>query len=257
MQKVSTNKPVAYYGPKPSQIAVQWSRAFAEGCGGKTSNAAPSPGQPFAFWGQPYLWHEFDIARSSADWWYGDKAFFLRGQYYRCGRNELQFDGSWGNDDPRRFNSLRVPIRDWTNAGSHILLCPNSETFMELNGGFSPGQWVKETTEMLRKHTDRPIRLRWKRDAVVRPVELDFKDCWAVVTFTSNCAVQAITNGIPAFCTERCAGLTMGSNDLTTIENPHRPEGRERWAYRLANMQWTLPEISAGALWSTLGCSKN
>lgn len=115
---------------------------------------------------------------------------------------------------------------------------------------------MEETVSALRAHTDRPIRVRWKPrsdDRRLRPLADDLKDCWAVVTFVSNSAVMAALAGVPVFCTAPCAGLTVGSGDLSRIEVPVTPDGRDRWAARLANRQWTLDEMSAGALWNEIG----
>ena len=243
-----------YLEPGVSGTAPKWSQAFARGCGGELKCMRRfDAGRPFAFWGQPQLWREFLAAKGTAGtWFYGDHAFFGRGRYYRCARNAYQFAGDVGEDDPARFRQFGIPVRDWRAGGSHILLCPNSETFFGLHG-FAPGQWLAETTAQIRRHSDRPIKVRWKSDAADRPLVEDLKDCWAVVTFMSNAAVIGILAGVPAFCTAACAGRTMGSGDLAAIERPAMPEGRERWAARLANHQWTLDEMRAGALWNAIG----
>lgn len=233
--------------------APKWSAAFAQGCKGEVRAVPFEQGRPFAFWGQPKLWKDFVAARETCrTWYYGDHAFLGRGRYYRCARNAMQFTGASGDDDPARFRSFNIPVRDWRKAGTHILLCPNSEAFFGLHG-FAQGEWVKETIEKLREHTDRPIRVRWKREAAARPLGEDIRDCWAVVTFVSNATVMAVLAGVPAFCTADCAGATMGSRELAVIEAPAMPEGRERWAARLANHQWTLEEMRAGALWNAIG----
>jgi hypothetical protein len=234
--------------------APKWSAAFAKGCHGEVRDGATfGRGLPFAFWGQPALWQEFLVAREeSPSWYYGDHAFFGRGRFYRCVRNAMQFTGRSGNDDPARFRRFNITVRDWRRTGRHILLCPNSEVFFGLHG-LEQGQWVRETTAVLRRYSDRPVRVRWKSDTAQLPLEDDLRDCWAVVVFVSNAAVGAALAGVPVFCTAECAGLTMGSGDLSQIEAPAVPDGRERWAARLANHQWTLDEMRAGALWNAIG----
>jgi hypothetical protein len=234
--------------------APRWSEAFAKGCKGEVREGGTfQRGRSFAFWGQPALWQEFLAARAASPaWYYGDHAFFGRGEFYRCARNAMQFTGQSGDDDPARFRCFNIPIRNWRRSGSHILLCPNSEVFLGLHG-FEPGQWVRETSAVVRRYSDRPVRVRWKSGSVQRPLEDDLRDCWAVVAFVSNAAVMAALAGVPVFCTASCAGLAMGSRDLSQIEAPATPEGRERWAARLANHQWTLGEMRSGALWNAIG----
>lgn len=246
--------PSVYLQTGATGTAPRWSAAFAKGCKGKVRGGSTfDRGRPFAFWGQPALWNEFvEVRDECPSWYYGDHAFFGRGRFYRCARNAMQFTGQSGNDDPARFRQFNIPVRDWRRAGGHILLCPNSEAFFRLHG-FEPGQWVGETSAALRLSSDRPLRVRWKSEAVRRPLEEDLRDCWAVVTFVSNAAVTAALAGVPVFCTAECAGSTMGSGDLYQIEAPAMPEGRERWAARLANHQWTLDEMRSGALWNAIG----
>lgn len=243
---------IVYAAPGES-TSPKWCAAFAQGCGGKVQVGGPFLSGPMAFWGSPQLWPQFLEAKTDGrTWYYGDHAFFGRGQFYRCARNAFQFDGRSGNDDPTRFAKFGIPIQDWRKSGDHVLLCPNSEVFFGLHG-VKRGQWVKETTDLLRLHTDRPIRVRWKSEVPRRPLEVDLKGCWAVVTYVSNAAVMAILAGVPAICTAPCAGLTMGTGDLARIESPVMPEGREAWAARLANNQWAFGEMRRGDLWRAIG----
>lgn len=245
---------IAYAAPGES-TSPKWSAAFAQGCGGRVQVGGPFHPGPLAFWGSPLLWSEF--LRAKADgriWYYGDHAFFGRGRYYRCARNSVQFDGRWGDDDPSRFRKFNIPIVGWRKSGSHILVCPNSETFLSLYG-FARGQWVAETVAELKRNSDRPIRVRWKTEANTRSLRDALKDCWAVVTFVSNAAVEAILAGVPAICTAPCAGLTMGGADIEKIESPPMPTGREAWAARLANNQWSLDEMRRGDLWRVIGAT--
>jgi hypothetical protein len=246
--------PLVYLKEDAIGTAPRWSAAFAIGCKGQLRvGAAFEHSRSFAFWGQPSLWQSFLAARrTSPAWYYGDHAFFGRGRFYRCARNAMQFTGRTGDDAPARFRQFGIPVMDWRRAGSHILLCPNSEPFFGLHG-FELGQWVRETTSLIGSCSDRPVRVRWKSEAARRPLEEDLRDCWAVVTYSSNAAVMAALAGVPVFCTGECAGLTMGSGDLSQIEAPATPEGRERWSARLANHQWTLDEMRAGALWNAIG----
>jgi hypothetical protein len=245
-------KPIAYAEPGAS-TSPRWSKAFAQGCGGTVQNGGPLRPNPMAFWGSPLLWPLLTQARKEGQtWFYGDHAFFGRGQFYRCAKNTFQFDGLSGDDDPKRFRSFGIPVRDWRRGSGPILLCPQSDTFFRLHG-FRQGQWIEEVTRELRKHTDRPLAVRWKKDAAASPISEALKSVWAVVTFMSNAAVDAILAGVPAVCTAPCAGLSMSTSDLSLIENLPMPDGREQWAARLANNQWSLAEMARGDLWRKIG----
>ena len=86
--------------------------------------------------------------------------------------------------------------------------------------------WLRDTLAILKEHTDRPIRCRVKmsyKEAVARggvPLSEDLKGAWALVTHSSNAAVEALLAGVPTFCTDPCAAWRMGLSDLTQIETP-------------------------------------
>src|SRR3546814_146351 len=113
--------------------------------------------------------------------------------------------------------------------------------------------WLKRVVGELRLHTDRPIVVRTKpRRAAHTPLSADLRDCWALVTFMSNSAVEAVLAGVPVFCTGTCAASRMGLSDLARIESPAYPGGRAQWAWNLAANQWTLDEMRAGEAWKVL-----
>ena len=240
--------PTVYW--KGTGTAPLWAKAFANGCpGAEVQEGGPLRDGPVAMFGHPQLEPMLDQARqANRRWYYGDHGYFGRGRFYRCTVNALQHDGLQGNDDPKRFRSFRVPVRDWRKSGGHILLCPNSPSFLERHGH---ANWVEATTRELRSHSDRNIRVRWKDSRT--PLVADLRDCWSVVTFTSNAAVEAVLAGIPVFATVHCAASAMGLSDLSKIETPAMPADREAWAARLANNQWALAEMARGDLWRAIG----
>lgn len=238
----------AYAGHISLGTSPQWVAAFASGAKCRKQIGGPLLPGDVALFGHPELEPLLHEAKEQGrNWYYGDHAFFERGQFYRCAKNSYQFDGLSGDDDPSRFRKFGIPVKDWRKNGSHVLLCPNSVDFLRR---FGAPNWVDRTVSELRKVTDRPIRVRWKHDTT--PISRDLKGCWAVVTFTSNAGVDAVLAGIPVFATRACAALSMGAGDLSDIEQPVMPEGRERWAARLANHQWSLAEMAKGDLWRVL-----
>lgn len=243
---------IAVYSAPRELTSPRWAEAFIRGCGVETElrcETIESDG-PLALFGSPQYAAMLELARQhSFEFYYGDHGFFGRGKYYRCARNTTMVTGQNGDDDPARFMSFRIAVKPWRKQGRHVLLCPNSPAFLHRTGAAA---WVSETLEALKQHTDRPIRVRWKKDR--KRLAADLAGAWAVVTFASNAAVEAILAGVPAFCASPCAALTMGSDDLSMIETPRMPDGREQWAARLANSQWTLQEMADGMLWRAIGC---
>jgi hypothetical protein len=72
------------------------------------------------------------------------------------------------------------------------------------------------------------------------------------VTFNSNSGVEALIDGVPAFCADVGSMIyKIGNRSLISIDVPNRPE-REQWLADLAYCQWTLPEMESGEAWAHL-----
>ena len=128
-------------------------------------------------------------------------------------------------------------------------------------------EWVMTTIKTVQQHTDRPIVFRPHprcplvaiehqyqnvfRDSP-RPIigtyddyNLSFKDCHAVVSWSSNPGPQAIISGIPVFCGPSSLAYDVANDDLSKINNPIKPN-RQQWLYDYAHTEYTIEEIEAG-----------
>lgn len=242
--------PPVSYSVERELTSPKWARAFASGCGGglcKTDELQPGD---VAMFGSPARWQMLAEARAKGrTWFYGDHAFWGRRAYYRISRNSTQVSARSGDDSPRRFDQWFVPVREWKRTGKYILLCPNSPVYFRWFGMTAEG-WIEQTVRQLRRHTDRPIWLRWKNDGT--PLDDALKNAWAVVGFTSVCGVHAALAGVPSFATAPCAARDFGTDDLSRIEDPVYPTDRLRMARILANQQWSIDEMAEGMAWGTL-----
>ncbi len=269
-----------------------WCKHWARGCGGIVVDPKTVddllPG-PIALFGSLLFRSLIDkVIEEKRDWYYGDHAFFKRGKYYRIMKNDYQFHGPIGEEDSTRFEKFQISIKPWSKGGSFILVTPPGRIFSEFMG-MKQGQWLEDTIEILKKNTDREIRVRTKpgQDLDIqkqlrlnrlkgRPKTKEAKDHWrrtikqarairaharmpsiekclngahALVTWMSNTAQEAVLNGVPAFCSPNCATSLVGNIDLTKIESPDYPEGRFEWASALANRQWNFDEMRRGDTW--------
>ena len=233
----------------------KFGKAFANGCGGRLS-ADPHHllDGDVALFGHPNLFALLDQAKQqNRNWYYGDKAYFGREVYYRITKNAYMQNSLTGDDNPKRWHKLRLPIQDWRN-GSDILICPQSDLFFKLQEK-TQSEWIKTTTDAIKKHTDRRIRIHHK-NAANNP-EMAFKrqlvNTWAVVVHSSMAGVQATVHGVPCFATDpNSASASFGTTDLTAIEQPVKPDNRLQMVSILANNQWTLPEINSGLAWECI-----
>ena len=139
------------------------------------------------------------------------------------GINRLADFGPKNNDDTR-VAQLGLDIRPWRTQGEHILLCLQHDKSEQWKNMPPLEQYVLETVQRLRQHTDRKIIVRshprcilpaqLRLDNVVYEIpkqidntyddfDLNFSNAWAVVSWSSNPGIHAVLNGIPAFVGEQ------------------------------------------------------
>lgn len=236
--------------------------AFVEGAGGRLADPARGLWRgcggghiASAFYGTVGIEGAFyEAVEAPADWYYLDNAYFdrARERYFRISRNALQRAGA---PDYARLDALKVEILPWRRAGVHVLVVEQSEYFMRWIARTPLEQWRAEVLATLKRHTDRPIKVRaWQRDKSKAASSLvqDLAGAWAVVTNASAAANEALLAGIPVFLTGQSVALPMGLSQLERIESPRRPDGRREWAAQLAAAQWTEEEMRSGFAWNVL-----
>lgn len=210
---------------------------------------------PVAFYGTVGIEHLLRQARADGrDWYYLDNAYFdcARGRQFRVSKNALQ--RAVERPDWERFSALKLGIQPWRKGGRHVVVVEQSMYFMCRLTPWDWGTtaWREHVLHTLRGLTDRPIVVRhWSNDKAerMRSLHEDLKDAWALVTWSSAAANEALLAGVPVFVAPGCVAAPMGSTDLTKIEAPAKPLGRIEWAARLAASQWTIEELREGAAW--------
>lgn len=231
-------------------------RAFAEGIGCALRYAedetGPRPGVPIV-WG---VLRNSDrvvaYARQLEQYFfYIDHAYFSRGHgsNYRITRNRYEA-GRVRKCPPDRLAAHEIAPKPWRKGGSNILVCPPTDYFMAAH---NCRDWLEKTMETLRLHTDRPIvvRLKPKPGETVEPLDQAFRRAHALVTHSSNVAIEAAIAGTPIFVSPSSAAAPIGLTDLTKIEQPVYPD-REAWLAHLAYSQFSFEEIRSGTAWRML-----
>lgn len=149
----------------------------------------------------------------------------------------------------------RLAWSGWKTGGKSILLVAPSEKPCAYYG-IDKDQWVSDTINMLKQHTDRPIVIREKGDRTERTssnviYDAFNQDVFAVVTYNSIAAVEAVAYGIPAFALAPTAAQPVCLDDLSKIETPYYPgpEFVYRWLSSLAYGQYHLDELLTGEAW--------
>ena len=118
-----------------------------------------------------------------------------------------------------------------------------------------------DIVKKLKKHTRKEIIVRQKfknnadwGDKVEKPLSEDLKDCYAMVSFHSMCAVHAVMAGVPSFCSEHSPAypVSLGLNELDQIKDPLYTGERRDWVKSLMCAQFTETEMTKGQAWSHL-----
>lgn len=230
------------YPVRGKQKSADLCNAFIQGAGKTAENAA-------VFYGVDgsniEAWRE--VLRFNRPFYYIDNAFFdaTRGVRFRVAKSKIQIAvDDHQVSDGARFNALGIELKPWSTKGNHIVVCPQSETFMRDVVRY-PGDWLKQTLEGLNEfYPHRHVVVRqWNRDkaAAARSLPQDLADAHALVTHSSMAAVTAIIHGVPA----RTAGMhaTCGWGWKTD---------RLPMLHALADAEWSIDELKEGMAWAYL-----
>lgn len=195
----------------------------------------------------------------------------MRGVTWKMGINGVNARAWWGEGtEPDRVKKLAVRLQPWQQ-GNHILIAMQRSDSEQWAGLPPSEQWLKQTIDRIREHTDRPIVVRPHPRQKLRPIpgikiqqplsmrgtydEFDFrstlKDAWAVVNENSGPGSQAIIDGVPAFVGAYSMAAPVANMDFSLIEKPLMPE-RTEWLEQLCHTEWTVNEIKSGLALSRL-----
>jgi len=178
--------------------------------------------------------------------------------YHRIVKNLMQHREVMDVPDDR-FKELvkfdpKLEYKGWKNPGSKILIVSPSEKPCKYYG-INKDQWVSDTIKEIKKYSDKEIVVREKASRGERTNSTIYEaldnDIFAVVTYNSIAAIEAVGYGIPAFALAPTAAEKMCLNDLSKIESPYYPAEDlvYKWLSSIAYSQFTLTEILTGEAW--------
>jgi hypothetical protein len=179
--------------------------------------------------------------------------------YHRIEKNDMQQNRIMDVPSDRweqlcKF-SPALSYQGWRKKpGGKILLIMSTDKPFEYYGD-NREEWIEQTIKTLTANSDREIIIREKAGRAERTNDTIYDalndDVWAVVTYNSVAAVEAIQSGIPAFSIAPTAASVLSSTDLTQIENPPRPDKElvQRWLWSLAYGQFSSTELLTGQAW--------
>lgn len=214
---------------------------------------------PSAFWG--IIQNNRSIIPKLKEWWFWDMPYHGRWGivdtcYWRVSKNKFHQIPDAMNCPADRYKQWNTPITKKPQ-GDNILICPSSETMTQMYTNKNVKQWVSDTVNEIQKHTDRPIKIRYKprangtsgplaeKSAGVQSFQEDCKNAWCVVTSVSLVAVEAQLLGIPTFCDVESYATPVSHTQLSLIETPLQKDPSQ-WLNNIAYLQYTNQEIASG-----------
>jgi hypothetical protein len=234
--------------PERNQKTRRLMRALAQGIPrSRMVYGDPQDGTaPFCVWGQEWLTLRIvpHAVLKRRPFWHIDNGFVepARGTAHGYYRLTYRSMSPVLLADPEPRPAFNVAMRPWRRGGRHVVLALPGVTFGRALGIDVP-LWLALIQRRLHAATDRPIHVRPK--TTTEP--LDLTDAWALVTHSSNVAVDAVIAGIPVFVAPTSPAAPVGRTDLD-IENPVMPD-RTAWLASLMCQQFTLPEMANGTAW--------
>lgn len=232
--------------------------ALAQGWGEPAQvvvGAPPDNNEPFVIWG--HLWMALkiipDAIKRKRPFWFIDNGYWQPAQGRDKGYYRLTYRGiapvELRSPDVRRAAATGVVMKPWRKTGKHVVIAlPGIKSGKPF--GLDLAEWCKTIEFRVRTHTARPVVIRAKDSE--KPLAEDLRDAWALVTHSSNAAVEAAIAGIPVFVEHTSAAAPVGSLDLGGLEYPRTPDDRDKWFASLVSQQFSLAEMRDGTAYKFL-----
>ena len=193
----------------------------------------------------------------------------IRGTTWKVGLNGINRDAFFGNggNDSSRAERLGLRLKPWNYDGEHILICGQHDKSLQWENMPSMSKWVMDTITFIRAQTDRPIVFRphprcrlpaiehefrnvirqqpSKSPGTYDDYNINYRNVWATVCWSSNPGIHSIINGVPAFTGPSSLAFDVADQNLRNIETPLYPD-RTQWLNDYAWTEFTVEEISQG-----------
>jgi hypothetical protein len=173
--------------------------------------------------------------------------------WHRIVKNDLQHSKIISRPDDR-FKHFNKKFQPWKKDGRKILIAAPDDKPCRFYG-IDKAQWVTETYNKIKEHTDRPVVIRERAPKRIDRITTDTlqdalnDDVFALVTFNSVAAVESIFHGIPAFTLAPTnAASPVCLQDLSKINEPYYADKDKlyAWACHLSYGQFHISELKTG-----------
>lgn len=265
----------AAYGPpmgaRPKESASMWCcvspnrvektgmimRSLVVGWPGAKICLGPPPedGKLYTVWGQIWLAEDLILRAQGRKFFQIDNGFYLPAR----GRKDGYYRFMYSRPDPilvtdlslltqrmgegsNQLHPIFTPLRQ---TGNHVLIAMPGPEFGRAHG-LDMRPWIATIVDRVRAATERPVRVRDR--LATNSLRDDLKNCWAVVTHSSNVAVDAILVGVPVFVEPTSMATSVGNLSLDKLEDPFFPSEdlRDTWWASLMCQQFSVSEMRSG-----------
>lgn len=248
--KIINNNVVALY-ERGSLLQIKLAIAFGFGAGCKVVCTDDF------FWDKPFailpsVKTLSNVLDSKCDYYYIDKAYFLRGKYFRITKNAYQLT-NFVKSDGARYYKLNIEKKLYNRTNEVIYICPQSSSFMRIHG-IDKDKWVEDIVMELRKYTNKEIKIHNKSpNSAEKNFFKTLQDAHAVIVYSSIAGVQAMMYGVPCIALDKnSTAYSIANNKLSDIEYISVNKEIDEYLYNLADNQWTVWEIFKGLAWKRL-----
>jgi hypothetical protein len=172
-----------------------------------------------------------------------DHAYFNRGYVFdnfRVSVNNVYQNQLWDVPGDRISG---VALRPWRQGRDVVVIVPSPKIQKVL----CARDWVKRTTDEIKKHTDRNIVVKEKGPGL----QGYLNNAHCVVSLASVAEVEALKYGVPVFTSEHSPAAPISERDLSRIETPAYPD-REAWLRTLTYSQFHTSEMARGYALETI-----
>lgn len=151
--------------------------------------------------------------------------------------------GDWHIGPESRWHNFGIEAKPWRTKGEHILVVP--QRGIGIPPVAMPRIWTHDVTQRLAKITSRRVIVRYPGERI-HPIEPEFKNCHAIVTWASGGGIKAIVEGYPVFYEmPHWIGAYAARPGLEHLENPYLGE-RDTLFHKMSWAMWLPHEIETG-----------
>jgi hypothetical protein len=150
-------------------------------------------------------------------------------------------------------------VKPWIEGGTYALVIGQMPGDASLYGK-DPYQWAEEAIKDAKKHYKRVVFRPHPNDRNKRKIagadyqdgtlEEAFKGAACVITYSSNTAVDAVINGIPAISVH--PGSMAREVTTRSLDEPLFRGDLNDWGRKIAYTQWLPEELKNGEAWAHL-----